>query len=104
MVTETEKALSGLKMGNGAIHTGPKRLSDKTTYPFLFDEGQSGRHQKIEPFTKQSIKINQMLAAAIRVRPNLDRTLKRRGVDDAVRNLMRLWLMRLRWQCGGVVG
>ncbi len=62
------------------------------------------RHQKIEPFTKQSIKINQMLAAAIRVQPNLDRTLKRRGVDDAVRNLMSLWLMRLRWQCGGVVG
>lgn len=43
-----------------------------------------------------------MLVVAIRVWPNLDRTLKQRGVDDAVRNLMRLWLMWLRWQCGGV--
>lgn len=56
----------------------------------------------MEPFPEQSIKINQTLVVAIRVRPNLDRTLKRRGVDDAVRSLMRLWLMWLRWQCGGV--
>lgn len=33
----------------------------------------------------------------------LDRTLKERGVDDAVRNPIRPWLMQLRWQCGGVV-
>lgn len=43
-----------------------------------------------------------MLAVAITVQPNPGHTLKRRGVDDAVGNLMGLWLMRLRRQCGGV--
>lgn len=51
---------------------------------------------------KRKEKINQMLAVAIRYSQIRGHTLKQRGVHNAVGNLMGLWIVRLRWQCGEV--
>lgn len=36
------------------------------------------------------------------MQPNPGHTLEQRGVHDAAGNLMGLWIMWLRWQCGEV--